>query len=163
MLVLTCKCCGERKLETQFYSHPAAAHKRQQPCKECHKQRVRENRLNNIERVRAYDRERGRLPHRLEANRERSKQYKRSTKAWRSKNPEKYQAHMIVGTSLRKGILIRPSSCEKCSGSYLVQAHHEDYAKPLEVQWLCKWCHMARHREINAERRKSQFIAEAAE
>ncbi len=34
--------------------------------------------------------------------------------------------------------------CEKC-GSTKVQAHHEDYNKPLEVHWLCKLHHLRHH------------------
>jgi hypothetical protein len=30
----------------------------------------------------------------------------------------------------------------------------EDYTNPLDVTWLCRTCHGARHREINEERRQ---------
>jgi len=37
--------------------------------------------------------------------------------------------------------------CERC-GTGVVQAHHEDYAQPLVVRWLCRPCHEAVHAEV---------------
>jgi hypothetical protein len=34
--------------------------------------------------------------------------------------------------------------CEVC-GSELVEMHHEDYSKPLEVRWLCRKHHLELH------------------
>lgn len=35
--------------------------------------------------------------------------------------------------------------CGKC-GEAEAEAHHEDYGKPLEVEWLCRKCHVEHHR-----------------
>lgn len=48
---------------------------------------------------------------------------------------------------MKYGELTRPESCEKC-GAVGVVAHHEDYRKPLVVQWLCDVCHGKRHVEL---------------
>ena len=49
---------------------------------------------------------------------------------------------------VRTGKLTRPESCPRCAGKGVrVDAHHEDYARPLEVEWLCRPCHLWRHRE----------------
>lgn len=45
----------------------------------------------------------------------------------------------------RRGKLI-PKNCQDC-GSTESQKHHEDYSKPLDVIWLCRPCHLNRHRE----------------
>jgi len=66
--------------------------------------------------------------------------YKR---AWQTRNPEKRAAHVALGNAIRDGKL-RKGPCEvggDCEGK--VQAHHDDYSKPLEVRWLCKRHHEA--------------------
>jgi hypothetical protein len=56
-----------------------------------------------------------------------------------------------VYQALKRGKLVRPSSCEWCGGTNRkIQAHHEDYSKPLEVIWLCIPCHSARHGMLRA-------------
>ena len=61
----------------------------------------------------------------------------------RRKFPEKYQARQEVLKALRKGILVK-QPCEVC-GEVKVEAHHEDYSKPLEVNWLCEKHHKRRN------------------
>lgn len=39
-----------------------------------------------------------------------------------------------------------PKPCEKC-GAEKVEKHHQDYARPLDVVWLCRPCHMQAHAE----------------
>jgi len=59
----------------------------------------------------------------------------------------------IAWKAIKKGILI-PQPCESCGavgtmkdGRNAVQAHHDDYNKPLEVRWLCQRCHHEWHKE----------------
>jgi len=68
----------------------------------------------------------------------------------------KTSANTKVATALRKGELVRPDVCEKCAGSGDIDAHHPDYSKPLEVEWLCRKCHYQQHRgpfEMAAKKR----------
>jgi hypothetical protein len=64
------------------------------------------------------------------------------------KYPEKYKAHLKLRDALRKGILTK-QPCEICGGTEDIEAHHDDYSKPLEVIWLCKNCHRLFHRFLN--------------
>ena len=58
------------------------------------------------------------------------------------------RAHNLTEQAILKGILIR-QPCEVCgeTGNFVdgrsrVQAHHDDYTKPLEVRWLCQQHHL---------------------
>jgi len=54
--------------------------------------------------------------------------------------PEKLAARRAV-----RG-MERPTECERCDEPYgRIEAHHEDYSKPLEVVWLCISCHRVAH------------------
>jgi len=53
-----------------------------------------------------------------------------------------------IGRALRKGILVRPSKCQRCNKRRKVHAHHDDYTKPLDVNWLCSRCHGRLHSEV---------------
>lgn len=67
---------------------------------------------------------------------------------YRRRNPEKYRARTAVGNAVRDGVLQRPDACESCGAIGPVEAHHEDYDKPLEVRWLCALCHGKQHRRV---------------
>jgi uncharacterized protein with PIN domain len=72
-------------------------------------------------------------------------------------------AQNMVEYAVRKGILVRKDTCEKCGGSGVfkdgrnrIQAHHDDYNKPLTVRWLCQKCHHGWHKENHAREREVQ-------
>lgn len=67
----------------------------------------------------------------------------RAKKAWQSRNVVKRKAHVIAGNAIRDGRLEK-QPCEVC-GEAQVHAHHDDYAKPLEVRWLCSKHHNEWH------------------
>lgn len=62
---------------------------------------------------------------------------------WRRQNPQKYFAHLAVQRALTTGELVK-GRCEICGGT-AVDAHHDDYAAPLEVRWLCRQHHVRLH------------------
>jgi hypothetical protein len=62
----------------------------------------------------------------------------------RRANPEKHRARNAVARALKAGKLERqPCVC----GSTQVEAHHDNYSKPLDVRWLCPACHGLEHRK----------------
>lgn len=53
-------------------------------------------------------------------------------------------ARMTANRAIRQGKLVR-QPCARCHAPK-VDAHHEDYSKPLEVIWLCRTCHRRFHK-----------------
>jgi hypothetical protein len=59
---------------------------------------------------------------------------------------EKSSAHGAVARAIAKGKLVRPDRCDECGmESKRIIGHHEDYSKPLDVEWLCPKCHAGKH------------------
>lgn len=66
--------------------------------------------------------------------------------AAREKSPEgrwQRRAYSHVQRAKVKGELV-PALCAHC-GAANVEAHHDDYSRPLDVIWLCRRCHAGRH------------------
>ena len=61
------------------------------------------------------------------------------------KHPEKMAARILLNSHVKCGKVIKPEACEMCHEKKKIEAHHEDYSKPLEVQWVCKGCHTMIH------------------
>ena len=122
-----CNVCSDEKPTTDFYNRMAQ-------CKECWKAKVRANRAKNIDYYRDYDRKRG------------NRQPDGYTKGYRSKCPNKYRAHTMVNNAIRDSKLFK-EPCEICGEAEGVHAHHDDYAKPLNVRWLCPVHHSQWHAE----------------
>jgi ribosomal protein S27AE len=60
--------------------------------------------------------------------------------------PEKRSARAKVAAALASGRLVKPPACSECDQrTPVLQAHHDDYAKPLDVRWLCTRCHGRAH------------------
>lgn len=137
-----CFKCKTVKPLTEFYKHTGMADGHLNKCKPCTKQDVGKHRLENLERVRAYDRERGKLPERQQLKNE-------VTRAWRSEDKRRVAAHNAVARAIAKGFF-KKQPCERC-GNEKSLAHHDDYDRKLDVMWLCQPCHKQRHKELKEE------------
>ena len=147
-----CRECGIEKDLESFYKHSAMLDGHLNKCIDCVKSIVKKHRDANIEKIRAYDKKRGKFPHRLDAVKKYSKTKKgkevkkKSQINYRKKYPMKYAAHVLTRNAIRDGKLIRQLNCSVCNSTNIVEGHHDDYTKPLEVRWLCKACHKEWHR-----------------
>lgn len=65
-------------------------------------------------------------------------------------NEEFATAYYVFFNAVQSGKVVRPDRCEICSSTKNIQAHHEDYSKPLDVQWLCVKCHNDVHHNQKA-------------
>jgi hypothetical protein len=63
--------------------------------------------------------------------------------------PEKVRARLAVTNAVASGRLVKGECAELSAGDCLgrIEAHHVDYARPLDVEWLCARHHKRRHRE----------------
>lgn len=143
---MKCNFCKTEKSDGDFYVSS------RKECKECVKQRVRKNRLDNIDYYRSYDRLRASNPSRVKArkiyaNPEMGKKArKRAIDNWSNKRPERRKASYIVSNALRNGKL-KKQVCYVC-GESKVEAHHYAYDMPLDVTWLCVKHHKQLHKEF---------------
>ena len=70
---------------------------------------------------------------------------------------QRHAVYHLVRMAVAKGKLIRPNRCERCdckpvltsNGRSKIHAHHDDYAKPLKVKWLCASCHRTETPHLN--------------
>lgn len=65
---------------------------------------------------------------------------------WRAAS---YELQSSATRAYRKAIKngeLTPGPCAVCGTTERIHGHHEDYAKPLEVTWLCTIHHSWRHR-----------------
>jgi hypothetical protein len=134
-----CFKCKTIKPLTEFYKHSEMADGHLNKCKACAKNDVGKHRSENLDRIRQYDRDRGKLDHRIKLATE-------MTRSWRAEDKRRQTAHTAVAKAIRNGVLTR-MPCERC-GAVKSEGHHEDYDKPLDVMWLCQPCHKQRHKEI---------------
>lgn len=69
----------------------------------------------------------------------------------RKRNPEKARAWNAVQRAVKSGLLVRPEKCSRCDVECKPEASHDDYDRPLDVEWLCKTCHRHKDRPLAEE------------
>ena len=78
----------------------------------------------------------------------------------RERYPQAYKAHVVTTNAIRDGQLLR-QPCEVC-GAPKTQAHHSDYAKPLDINWFCVKHHREWHRKNKAKNASKESHADPA-
>jgi len=147
-----CKKCGLEKDLSDFYKKPNMADGHLNHCIACVKAYEKERRIKNADHLKAYEKARSNLPHRVQARKQYQKTeagkvaHKKALDAYRSKYPMKYASHVITGNAIKSGKIVRALNCSECGSNEKIEAHHDDYTKPLEVRWLCEKCHKSWHK-----------------
>ena len=136
----TCFKCGAERPFTDFYRHPMMGDGRLGKCKECTKKDVHENYFERREQYAAYEKERFQRPARKAA----------AVAYARDRDPIIKKAHGRTSYALRTGKLIR-EPCEVCGTTTRIEAHHDDYTKPLALRWLCRRHHLEHHGKLAYE------------
>jgi len=147
-----CKDCKEEKDINLFSKNNTYKSGYSSTCKACHAKKTREYRrtekgrkahlesLKKYQKTEAYKKSRKKYEM-SEQGREKRREH---AEQHRQRHPEKKKCREITYCAIKKGDLIR-KPCEKC-GNKKVQAHHDDYSKPMDVRWLCVKCHNEHHR-----------------
>ena len=138
-----CPRCGITKELSEFYKRGGSERGTRSPCKLCAQLRGRKYTRNNkekcIDRIRKQNRKN-----------QKNGKARRWSREWGQKHPEQVRSRNAVRHALESGE-IKKQPCERlselCYGR--MEAHHESYDKPLEVNWFCQYHHGERHREIN--------------
>jgi len=162
-MIKKCFKCKIDKDISDFYKHSQMKDGHLNKCKECTKADAKKTRNNDIEHYREYDRKRSHTTERIKARKfsgngkiglycvipKDHKAYSReasSNENWRKRNPRKSRAHGIVAYKLKTGE-IHKRPCEVCGSEERIHAHHNDYSKPLEINWLCGKHHLKHHKQ----------------
>ena len=74
--------------------------------------------------------------------------HKKATDKYVNQSPEKRRARKAVANALKSGDIRKPVVCTDCLLQKMLDAHHSDYSKPLDVTWLCRQCHANTHKKL---------------
>ena len=147
-----CKECNKEKEISEFYVHKQMKDGHLNKCKKCVQNKIHEYRLNNLNALREYDKKRNSLPHRVKARKEYSKTKqgkiarKKAALNYKNNHPFRYVAHQLISNAIKNGKLIKQNYCSECNSTLKIEAHHDDYTKPMDIRWLCELCHIRWHR-----------------
>lgn len=144
-------------------------------CKKCHREYYNRNkeqikyksnkyRIENIEKVRAYDRRRSKSSERRESIRNAGIKYSKtdagkvSSNKASKKSKLKYRNATLsrckLSNSIRIGEVEKEYVCNRCGSDNNVNAHHHDYNLPYDVEWMCKACHVYWHKNNTPKNRE---------
>jgi hypothetical protein len=69
--------------------------------------------------------------------------------AWRAAHVDRARAHRTIWKAVRSGRLTSPGVCGECgTREGIIDAHHDDYTRRLDVRWLCRPCHRKAHKAL---------------
>lgn len=131
-----CSKCKQWLKEEDYYEDHGAVNGLKSHCKKCHssvtiltrdranarrlnKEYARRKRKNNPVEMRERDR----------------------LAARKRKKTEKTIARDTLNAAVRCGKIVKPILCSGCGKTKKLTGHHNDYSKPLDVEWLCYECH----------------------
>jgi hypothetical protein len=144
-----CYGCNETKPQGAYARNRRRPDGRQALCRDCVKKHYEANR----DPIRQH--QRNTWSTYAEANRQRLREKDRARRAanpggdaaYRLTYKELYAPKIAAGNAIRSQILtgrVAKQPCEVC-GDEKADAHHDDYAKPLDVRWLCRKHHRQWH------------------
>ncbi len=135
-----CGSCLIEKEDKCFYKDASRSNGLSCHCKDCIREQQRKSREADPEAARRKNRLRY---HRVKLTPQYRIRITRKQKLRRAVHPDKYKARRKVMHEIEMGRMVR-GVCA-CGSTENIQAHHEDYSKPMEVVWMCAVCHRKHH------------------
>lgn len=165
-----CSKCKKNKQNDEFFKDKRTTSGFYSSCKSCHvlacKEYKKSWREKNRLKIRAYNKEYRILffSRHPDYMREQYKKHRHKFDyrkyRYGTEQDFKYNARLTLRKAVKRGLIIKPVKCSidnlDCKGR--IEAHHEDYNKPLEVKWVCKRHHMDTHIKKNLEVFKKERI-----
>lgn len=144
----------------EYYAHPQMGDGHLNKCKDCTRKDSENRRAikekDPVWREAEYERHRLKQEkRRIEGKAIPSGNEAECKEQWNTRNPQKKRAQVIVARAIKSGFLIK-KPCRIC-GNPDSEGHHEDYSKPLDVDWLCPKHHAERNREIRKVLRALEY------
>ena len=138
-----CSTCGEIKLCAEFHKHIRNTDGYQSECMDCRKAINRKYRKENYPKISKAKKKN------YDINKDKIRKY---AIEYAGRNRKETLARNLMNYAKKKKNIIQ-QPCERCGLEKNICGHHEDYGKPLDVNWLCKSCHAIRHQELKTLRR----------
>ena len=134
---MKCPTCKEDKSTSLFYPAKERFSGYRSRCKECeridYRKRRKRSRTVFVEKDKRYYKKH---KNRLLEKRKRMNALHRFESSARSK----------LRYAVKIGNIIKPNKCSSCDTvTAFLEAHHDDYRKPLDIRWLCRYCHRYHH------------------
>lgn len=151
----TCFKCGATKSLNCFYVHKMMADGHLNKCKDCTKNdtRLRLKQKVNDPHWLAKERERCRV--KQQKYRELGIAFKSTLQArekYKKRNLQKIEARRLARAAMIKGVIVSQKHCNRCGKeNRKLHMHHDDYSKPLAIEWLCVFCHGETQRKAFGE------------
>lgn len=150
----TCKTCGLAKDISNYYKAIRTIDGLRGSCIDCEKVKMRQRYLANKDSYKKAAEKYRRSEKGKRVHKEANSRFRRTEKGklsvtksrntFRSRFPEKHAAHITLNNAVAAG-KIQKLPCSVCGSNSKVEAHHHDYSKPLDVDWLCQEHHKEKH------------------
>lgn len=141
-----CTKCGETKPLDDFYQSNRYLDGHTAQCKACKRLYYLKN-IDTISANNARWREENKDWLREYRKKYQAQSYARDKiKQYYKAHPERRRATNTLNRAIAKGTIKPKKRCEVCKKKERIDAHHDDYSKPLAVKWLCRKCH--RHADL---------------
>ena len=138
-----CYKCGDTKSLEDFSKNRTKYLGYDHICKLCKKSKELKRRTENLETCREVNRRS------FIRNRHKwKKMWADYQRKYCKEHPQRHRANGKLNYYVGIGRIIAPLKCSECNSTGRLDAHHSDYEKPLDVDWVCKVCHKQLHKEL---------------